>query len=102
MAPKFRFAKDTITYHLAMLELIVKIDDSLVVFMTNNTNQYFGLKWAPFHFKLIVTQSFGEYTMMALQTAPNVIGIGSQTVGADGEKLPKWFFRLDTQLIIQG
>jgi C-terminal processing protease CtpA/Prc len=31
------------------------------------------------------TQSHGEFTTMALQTAPNVITIGSQTAGADGD-----------------
>ncbi len=30
------------------------------------------------------TQSHAEFTAMALQTAPNVISIGSQTAGADG------------------
>jgi carboxyl-terminal processing protease len=30
------------------------------------------------------TQSHAEFTLMALQTAPNVVGIGSQTAGADG------------------
>ncbi len=30
------------------------------------------------------TQSHAEFTLMALQTAPNVISIGSQTAGADG------------------
>ncbi len=31
------------------------------------------------------TQSHAEFTLMALQTAPNVITIGSQTAGADGD-----------------
>ena len=30
------------------------------------------------------SQSHAEFTLMALQTAPNVIGVGSQTAGADG------------------
>ncbi len=30
------------------------------------------------------TQSHAEFTLMALKTAPNVVGIGSQTSGADG------------------
>jgi C-terminal processing protease CtpA/Prc len=30
------------------------------------------------------SQSHAEFTLMALKTAPNVIGIGSQTAGADG------------------
>ncbi len=31
------------------------------------------------------TQSFGEFMMMALSTAPNVVKVGSQTAGADGD-----------------
>lgn len=53
MVPKFRDAKDTISYHLAMLELTAKINDSHARFVTKYTNQYFGLKWAPFSFKII-------------------------------------------------
>lgn len=34
------------------------------------------------------TQSHAEYSTMALQTAPNVITIGSQTAGADGDVSP--------------
>lgn len=30
------------------------------------------------------SQSHAEFTLMALKTAPNVVGIGSQTAGADG------------------
>ena len=53
MIPKFKDSKDTISYHLAMLELIAKINDSHAGFITKYTNQYFGLKWAPFIFKII-------------------------------------------------
>lgn len=53
MVPKFKDSKDTITYHLAMLELTAKINDSHAGFVTKYTNQYFGLKWAPFSFKII-------------------------------------------------
>lgn len=53
MIPKFRDSRDTITYHLAMLELTAKINDSHAGFVTKYTNQYFGLKWVPFRFKII-------------------------------------------------
>lgn len=55
MIPKFRNAQDTISYHLAMLELTAKINDSHAEFFTKYTSQYFGLKWAPFIFKIIDT-----------------------------------------------
>jgi carboxyl-terminal processing protease len=36
-----------------MLELTAKINDSHAGFVTKYTNQYFGLKWTPFSFKII-------------------------------------------------
>ncbi|WP_316830291.1 S41 family peptidase [Pedobacter aquatilis] len=53
MIPKFKDAGDTTTYHLAILELTAKIDDSHGKFSTIFTNKYFGLKWVPFSFKII-------------------------------------------------
>ncbi len=53
MVPKFKDAKDTIAYHLAMLELTATINDSHAGFSTSYTNQYFGLMWAPFRFKIV-------------------------------------------------
>lgn len=53
MIPKFRDSQDTISYHLAMLELTAKINDSHAGFATPYTNQYFGLQRVPFSFKII-------------------------------------------------
>ena len=53
MIPAFKDAPDTITYHLAMLELIVKLNDSHAWFGSQYSTLYFGNKWAPFRFKLI-------------------------------------------------
>lgn len=53
MTPKFKDAQDTVAYHLAMLELTTKINDTHAVFSTPYTNRYFGLKWAPFQFTII-------------------------------------------------
>lgn len=53
MVPKFMDSKDTTAYHLAMLEIVTKINDSHAHFVTKYTNRYFGFKWAPFEFKLI-------------------------------------------------
>ncbi|MFT3701608.1 MAG: S41 family peptidase [Agriterribacter sp.] len=47
----------------------------------NNKNYYKGKVVLLFN---ELTQSHAEFTLMALQTAPDVIGIGSQTAGADG------------------
>jgi carboxyl-terminal processing protease len=53
MVPIFKDSKDTIEYHLAMLQLTAKIDDSHAGFVSKYTNKYFGIKWAPFRFKII-------------------------------------------------
>ena len=53
MIPKFKDAKDTTAYHLAMLELINKIHDGHAGFNTEYINKYFGLKMPPFRFKII-------------------------------------------------
>lgn len=47
----------------------------------NNKNYYKGKVILLFN---ETSQSHAEYTLMALKTAPNVVGIGSQTAGADG------------------
>lgn len=51
--PRFKNPKSEEDYHLAMLELVVKIDDSHGMFITKKTNDYFGLKWIPADFKII-------------------------------------------------
>lgn len=53
MIPKFKNAADAMQYHLAMLELITKIDDSHASFVTSDTNRYFGYYWAPFRYAII-------------------------------------------------
>lgn len=53
MIPKFENASDTVAYHLAILELTAKIDDSHGKFSSRFTNKYFGFKWVPFNFKII-------------------------------------------------
>lgn len=53
MIPKYRDAKDTISYHLAMLELTASINDSHSSFYTPYIQDYFGWKLAPFKFEVI-------------------------------------------------
>lgn len=53
MIPKFDKAPDTTAYHLAILELTAKLDDSHAKFGTVYTERYFGLNWVPFKFKII-------------------------------------------------
>lgn len=53
MISKFLHPKDETDFHLAMLELVVSIDDSHGVFVTDKTNSFFGYYWIPAKFKLI-------------------------------------------------
>jgi C-terminal processing protease CtpA/Prc len=53
MMPKFLDSKSEEDFHLAMLELIVSIDDSHASFYTDLTNDFFGNYWIPARLKLI-------------------------------------------------
>lgn len=53
MIPKFKHAEDTVSYHLLILEMVAKINDSHAGFVTKYNNQYFGFEWAPFMFSII-------------------------------------------------
>ena len=53
MIPKFKNAKDTIDYHLAMLEVVTKIDDSHGYFVSKYISQHFGPKFIPVATKII-------------------------------------------------
>jgi C-terminal processing protease CtpA/Prc len=44
---------DTVIYHLAILELVAKTNDSHAGLYTRYTNRYFGFLWPPFQFKII-------------------------------------------------
>ncbi len=53
MIPKFRDAKDTIEYHMAILELTARTNDSHAGTINHEGLNYFGSKWAPFMVKII-------------------------------------------------
>lgn len=53
MLPLFRDAKDTLDYHLAMLQLTVRINDSHALFSTAFTLKYFGENRVPFYAKIV-------------------------------------------------
>lgn len=53
MIPKFKNAKSATEYHLAMLEIVVKMDDSHGIFKTHFTANYFGTKFIPAKLKII-------------------------------------------------
>src|SRR5690606_3496600 len=47
MIPKFLYPKSELDYHLAMLELVVNLDDSHAGLSTEVLNNYFGAKYIP-------------------------------------------------------
>lgn len=53
MVPKFKDAADTAAYHLAMLELTVKLNDSHAGLSTPYIHRRIGFKGPPFYFKII-------------------------------------------------
>lgn len=57
MLPRFRSAKDTTVYNLAIKELTVRINDTHGIFYTKYTYHFFGEKWVPFQSKIIDNKS---------------------------------------------
>lgn len=65
MIPKFRDAGDTRAYHLAMLELVAKVNDSHAWVYSKRMDSYFGTRWIPAAIrfidnKAIVTRLYNE------------------------------------------
>lgn len=56
MIPKFREANTETKFHLTILELITKIDDSHAFLLEEYKPNYFGKYWAPFKFRIIENQ----------------------------------------------
>jgi len=91
MIPKFLNPTSETDYHLAMLELIVKIDDSHGFLYTEKTNEFFGLKWIPAHFKLHNNQAIisGFYDDSLAKI--NDIRIGDIITKVDGKDVESIF-----------
>ncbi len=53
MIPKFLYPETETNFHLAMLELVVSINDSHAYFTSDKTEAFFGIYWIPAIFKLI-------------------------------------------------
>ncbi|MCC6288975.1 MAG: peptidase S41, partial [Chitinophagaceae bacterium] len=87
MIPKFKYAKDTVTYNLTMLELIVKINDSHAGLVTSYTNQYWGLKYPPFYFKIIDNKAIVTGFYNDTLCKANDIRKGDVFLSAGGESI---------------
>ncbi|MCM4161264.1 peptidase S41 [Antarcticibacterium flavum] len=57
MLPKFLSPGSERDYHMAMLELATRTNDSHAWFITQETNQYYGYYWAPVVIKMIEGQT---------------------------------------------
>lgn len=89
MIPKFTNCQSEEEFHLAMLELVVKINDSHAGLRTCHTNQYFGLQWIPARFKIIDDQAIitGFYDRMLAEE--DDLQIGDIVTKVDGKSISK-------------
>ena len=65
MISKFIAAENTAEYHLAMLETVIKLDDSHANFYTYEIHDYFGRKYIPAYFnrienKIVITGFYND------------------------------------------
>ena len=91
MIPKFLNPKSKNDFHLAILELIVSIDDSHAGFVSDEKNKYFGYYWLPADFKLIngnavITKFYNESFAKA-----NDIKIGDVITKVDNQEVKDIF-----------
>ncbi len=76
MTPKFLVVNDTLDYHLAILEMVAKIDDSHGGAYTKQTSDFFGLKWVPFLFKIIDGKAIVNRLLDEKKALSNDVKIG--------------------------
>lgn len=89
--PKFLSSKTEQEFHLAMLELIVSIDDSHGAFHTNLTGHYFGRYWMPVYLEIIedsavITEFYNEDL-----AAKDDLQIGDVITKVDGRSIKSIF-----------
>ncbi len=100
MIPKFSNPQSEEEYHLAMLELVNKINDSHGVFITKVTNNYFGYKWFPADFKIINQKAIITRLYNDSLAKINDIRIGDVITKVDGKTIQEILF--EKQDYIQG
>lgn len=85
MIPLFLNAKNTISYHLAILELITKINDSHSYFSTLYTFKHWGDKFAPFMVRIINNKAVVTRILNDSLTKMSDIKIGDAILQIDGK-----------------
>ncbi|MFB3387056.1 S41 family peptidase [Flavobacterium sp. LAR06] len=89
MIPKFLNAGNEIQYHLAMLETVIKLDDSHANFYTVKIHDFFGRKYIPAYFNIIENKATitGFYNDSLARM--NDLRIGDVIDKADGKDVDK-------------
>lgn len=92
MIPKFINSKSASEYHLAMLETVIKLDDTHANFYTKKIHEYFGLNYIPIRFKIIeskaVITSFNNDSLAKI----NDLRIGDILEKIDGKNIREIIF----------
>ena len=91
MIPKFLNVQTEEEYHLAMLELVVKIDDSHAHFSTPLINDYFGYYWIPAKFTIIDNKAVITGFYDEILAAADDLRIGDEITKAHGESIKSIF-----------
>ena len=89
MIPKFLNAENEVEYHLAMLETVIKLDDSHANFYTPKIHDFFGRKYIPAYFNIVQNKVTitGFYNDSLARM--NDIRIGDVILKTDGVDLSK-------------
>lgn len=85
--PNFSKSKSETDYHLAMLELIVNINDSHGYFSSNLINEYFGSNWIPAKFQIIDKKAIITGFYNERLAKENDLQIGDIILRVDGQEI---------------
>jgi carboxyl-terminal processing protease len=97
MIPKFQNAQNVTEYHLAMLELVAKIDDTHAYLVSEYIDTYFGEKWPPFAHRIIDEEAIitGFYSdsiaqLNNLKIGDRIIEVNDQPISLVIDKVLKY------------
>lgn len=87
MIPVFLNAKDTLSYQLAILELVTKLNDSHAYFITPYLFKYFGNKFTPFMVQIINNEAVVTKILNDSLAKIDNIKIGDAILEIDGKSV---------------
>jgi len=91
MIPKFLNAKTEKDFHLAMLELVISLDDSHNYLTTNFTREYFGNKFIPSEVKIIDDKAVVNWFYSDSLAKVNDLKIGDVISKVNGKTISSLF-----------